>query len=237
VQLVRGDNRATLAWADRAIEGAADLGVDAPVRALGFRGYARCSLGDPGGLDDMRAALALAVDRGEGREAAVLYNNLAVAVSAIEGPRGVLQVLEEGLEFSERRGIHEFALAMRAASLDQLVDAGEWDHALELGGAIASEAEVSGDVADLLQVRWTQARVLASRGGADASEAAGLAEGFLVDAARESAGIEDIIGGLTASAMAFAAAGQPGRARELLVGIGATPHVRESPTYPAFLGE
>src|SRR5207244_1850602 len=107
----------------------------------------------------------------------------------------------------------------------------------ELGGAIAAEAEVSGDMADLLQVRWTQARVLASRGGADASEAAGLAEGFLVDAARESGGIEDIIGGLTASAMAFAAAGQPGRARDLLIEIDATANVRESPVYPAFLGD
>jgi len=234
VTLVRGDPRATLGWADRAVALATDLGRDIPARVLGFRGYARCSLGDAAGLMDMRAALALAIERGEGRDAAVLYNNLAVAMWAIEGPPGVLAVLEEGIDFSARRGIEEFAMAMSAARCDQLIDAGEWDSALETAESISGRAEASGDVADLLQARWAQTRVLASRGEGDM--AADLAD-WLVEAARESGGVEDIIAGLCAAAMAYQAAGRPDRALELVSDVAAGSHVRQSPTYPGFLCE
>ncbi|HEX9312332.1 MAG TPA: adenylate/guanylate cyclase domain-containing protein [Actinomycetota bacterium] len=234
VTLVQGDPRATLVWADRAVALAADLGIDVPSRVLGFRGYARCSLGDAAGLEDMRAALALAVDRGEGRDAAVLYNNLAVAMWSIEGPAGVLALLEEGIDFSARRGIEEFAIAMSAASCDQLIDAGEWDSALKTARAISGRAEASGDVADLLQARWAQTRVLASRGEGDT--AAALAE-WLVEAARESGGVEDVIAGFCAAAMAYRAAGRPDLALELVSEVAARSHVRQSPTYPGFLCE
>lgn len=234
VKLVQGDARATVGWAERAMALAADLGVDVPSRTLGFRGFARCSLGDREGLEDMRAALARATDRGEGRDAAVLYNNLAVAVWPIEGPRGVLAVLGEGIEFSERRGITEFALAMAAASLDQLFEAGEWDEALRSAESIARRAEETGDVADLLQARWSQTRLLAARG--DGVRAAALAD-WLVPAARESGGGEDVIAGFTGAALAYQAVGRSDLARELVSEVEAAPHSREGPTFPAFLCE
>jgi tetratricopeptide (TPR) repeat protein len=234
VKLVRGDMHETIDWVDRAIALAASLGLVVPARALGFRGYARCSLGDADGLRDMRAALALATERGEGRDAAVLYNNLAVAVWPIEGPTGVLGVVREGIEFSERRGIEEFAVALSAASLDQLVDTGAWDSALDIAESLDRRAEASGDVADLLQARWSRARVLGLRG--DGAGAAPLAD-WLVDAARESGGVEDIIAGLTAAAIAYRAVGRVEHAVELLTEIAETPHVQRSPMYPPFLCE
>jgi class 3 adenylate cyclase/tetratricopeptide (TPR) repeat protein len=234
VKLVQGDPGATVAWADRATALAGDLELDVPARTLGFRGYALCSMGHADGIGDMRKALELATERGEGRDAAVLYNNLAVAVWPIEGPVGVLTVLREGIEFSERRGIQELATAMSAASLDQLAEAGDWDRALELAESIAEKAESSGDVADLLQARWTQTRLFASRGEAD--RAAALAD-WLVGAARNSGGVEDVIAGFAGAAQAYAAVGQSNLALSLLSEVDAAPYIRESPTYPAFLCE
>jgi tetratricopeptide (TPR) repeat protein len=234
VKLVQGDPRATVAWAERAVALAHGLGVEVPARALGFRGYARCSLGDREGLEDMRMALALATERGEGRDAAVLYNNLAVAVWPIDGPKGVLSVLREGIEFSEHRGITELAVGMAAAALDQLIEAGEWDEALRSAESIALQAEETGDMAALLQARWSQTRLLASRG--DGVRAAELAE-WLVPAARESGGAEDLIAGLTGAALAHLAVGRSDLAAKLVSEVDAGPHSREGPTYPAFLCE
>ncbi len=234
VKAVLGNARATRAWADRAIALAERLGLDVPARVLGFRGYALVSLGDPAGVDDMRAALRLALARGEGRDAAVLYNNLAVAVSPIEGPRSVLAVLEEGAAFCDRRGIQEFAIALDAATADQLADVGEWDRALALSASVVDRAEAGGDVADVLLARWAATRVLSARGGVDAERAASDAP-QLVEMARESGGIEDIIGGLGESAKAYAAVAQAAHAIELLREVEATPRVRESAAYPAAL--
>jgi class 3 adenylate cyclase/tetratricopeptide (TPR) repeat protein len=234
VKLVLGGSTDVIAWADRAVSLARELGMDVPARALGFRGYARCTLGDAEGLSDMRSALNLAVDRGEGRDAAVLYNNLAVAVWPIEGPKSVRAVHLEGIEFAERRGIKEFAVAMAAASLDQLVDVGEWDSAVDLARSVAREAEETGDVADLLQARWAEARVLAARGrGAEAQR---LAE-WLVETARASGAVEDLTAGLTVAAAVHSQVGRPELALELLSELGAARQVNESPSYPAFLCE
>ena len=234
VALVTGDNRQTIAWVDRAIALAARLGLDVPTRALGFRGYARCSLGEEAGLGDMRRALDAAIEQGEGRDAAVMYNNLAVALLPIEGPASVLAVHREGIEFSRRRGITEMAVAMAAASLDELVDVGEWDQVLDLAVDLVGQAEETGDVADLLQVRWAQVRVLTSRGRA--AEAVPLAA-WLVDAALEAGGAEDATAAFTAAASTYEALGEPERALDLLGRLDASPLAREGPTYPAFLPE
>ena len=46
--------------AERALALADELGLDRPARALGYRGSPAADLGDAGGLDDMREAIALA---------------------------------------------------------------------------------------------------------------------------------------------------------------------------------
>jgi len=73
-----------IAFADRAIELATTLGLPAPARVLGLRGGARFALGDAGGPDDTRRALEAALGQGLGRDAGVLYNNLA---EDLGGPR------------------------------------------------------------------------------------------------------------------------------------------------------
>jgi tetratricopeptide (TPR) repeat protein len=189
-------------------------------------------LGDREGIADMRSALALAVERGEGRDAAVQYNNLAVALWPVEGPAGVLDTLREGIEFSERRGIKEFSMTMTAASLDQLIELGRWDQALEQALALDPGAEAAGDIATLLQVRWARARVLAERGRAE--EARALAQ-WLVPASRKSGGVEDLVAGLGCAALAYGAAADHEAVRGLLAEIDTVPNARESPPWAAYL--
>ena len=72
-------------------------------------------LGD-GGLDDLRRASCLPSSR-EGREAAVLHNNLASRCGCTRG-RSRPHRCREGIDFCERRGIAEFTLAIAAIDTD-----------------------------------------------------------------------------------------------------------------------
>src|SRR5439155_430029 len=83
----------------------------------GFPGAARASLGDAGGLQDMRRALDTAADQGLGREVALLQYNLGEVLWPIEGPRAALEALREGGAFAERRGIEELVLDFQAGML------------------------------------------------------------------------------------------------------------------------
>jgi class 3 adenylate cyclase/tetratricopeptide (TPR) repeat protein len=85
-----------IAAAERALALAAELGAPQPARALGYRGTARCALGEQGGLDDMRRALELALEQGRGRDAGVLHNNLAFAVWQYERAAGGARALPRG---------------------------------------------------------------------------------------------------------------------------------------------
>jgi len=61
---LNGEYQDAIAAADSACELAQTLGLPEPARALGYRGYARASLGDEDGLDEMERALSLLVDAG-----------------------------------------------------------------------------------------------------------------------------------------------------------------------------
>jgi class 3 adenylate cyclase/tetratricopeptide (TPR) repeat protein len=234
VMLVTGNMGETIVWVDRASALGAARGLPVPARALGFRGSARCALGDAAGLAEMRAALTVAVDRGEGRDAAVLYNNLAGSLLPVEGPASALATYQEGIAFAQRRGIGELALAMAAASLDQLIELGRWDQALEDAARMTDQAETTGDAFDLQQLRSVTVRVLAGRGQAE--RARPIAD-WLVEAARESDRVEEGIEAFTAAATTYLALGDPGRAVSLLSELDVWPHIRGAATYPSHLPE
>ena len=71
------ESETAIALADRALDLCRELRLPVSVRALGWRGLARCHFGDAGGLDDMRRALGLAKRQGLGRYGGMLYSNLA----------------------------------------------------------------------------------------------------------------------------------------------------------------
>jgi tetratricopeptide (TPR) repeat protein len=148
-RVVSGHAREALAWADKALALADDLGGLPRIRprALDARGTARCDLGDFGrGMDDLRAGLALGLELGSGYDTAVLYNNLAEPVWLVEGPDAALAVCEEGIDFAERRGQSEAAMWLRASTLGPLLDLGRWDEAVTLADeAIAWDLAHGGD--------------------------------------------------------------------------------------------
>jgi tetratricopeptide (TPR) repeat protein len=147
-RVVSGHAADALDWSDKALALADELGGLPRIRprALDARGMARCDLGDFGGMDDLKAGLALGLELGSGYDTAVLYNNLAEPVWLVEGPGAALSVCEDGVDFAERRGLSEAAMWLRASTLGPLLDLGRWEEAVTLADeAIAWDLAHGGD--------------------------------------------------------------------------------------------
>ncbi len=218
--------------ADRALAVAQELGLPRPARALGFRGMARSFLADPGGLLDFREAIELATAAGQGREVAVLHNNLGELLWLLEGPDAGLVVLRDGIGFAKARGLTEVADFTTAAMLGPLVDRGELDEALEVSADLAHRLETSGDVFDLAVVRGAQARILALRGH---GEQVGVVLEWLESTARGTEDPQMVVTGLGSSAFAHAATGHNEAAAALLTEVEAHPAARDTTYFPTFL--
>ncbi len=95
-----------------------ELGLPRPARALGYRGLARTDLGDPGGLQDFREAIELATEAGQGREVALLHNNLGMDLWGFEGPAASLEVLRDGIAYAKARGLTEMLDVLTESVLD-----------------------------------------------------------------------------------------------------------------------
>jgi class 3 adenylate cyclase/tetratricopeptide (TPR) repeat protein len=231
-EVLQGRAEAGLGYAEQALTLAERLGLGRPARALGFRAMARCNLGDRGGLDDFREAIVLATEAGQGREVAILHNNLGYALESVEGPAASLAVDRAGIAFAEARGLSEAAEGLTASTVDVLVATGEHKQALVLADELAGELEASGNVSDLASVRAVQARILTLRG-----QAGVMADtlDWLVTTAREAGQVDATIIKLTAAALARAALGQDEQAAALVAEIEASPDVRENMNYGANL--
>jgi class 3 adenylate cyclase/tetratricopeptide (TPR) repeat protein len=147
-RVMSGHAEEALEWADKALALADDLGglPEVRPRVLDARGMARCDLGDFGGMEDLRAALALGLELGAGYDTAVIYNNLAEPVWLVDGSTAALDLCQEGVDFAERRGLGQPAMWLRGSTLGPLLDLGRWDEALALAEeAIAWDHAHGGD--------------------------------------------------------------------------------------------
>jgi class 3 adenylate cyclase/tetratricopeptide (TPR) repeat protein len=223
----QGRPEEAIRYADRALALASELGLPRPAHALGYRGWVRASLGDAGGLADFREAIVLATEAGQGREVALLQNNLALQLIGIEGPAASLDVIRDGIAHAEARGLTEMVEALRSNMLGLLTATGEFDEALSLIAEMAPALEASGDVLDLSVVRASQAEVLAVRGRAgdaiawlDWLEATGWGSGSAND-----------VGSLGCAASARAALGQSEAALALLAELESFPGARADASY------
>jgi class 3 adenylate cyclase/tetratricopeptide (TPR) repeat protein len=218
------------AAAQRALELAAELGLAEQARALGFLGSSRSFFGDRQGLDDMRRALELAVEQGEGRTAAVLHNNLAEAMWLYEGPQAAIAYSREGIDFCERRGIAEFAVAIAALNTRFRAESGQATQALAEAAPIAERLQAAGDIW-FIEARAVQLYVLAERGAfeerPDADE--------LVVRARESGAPELIAHAFTAAAALLLVEGRRNEAHSLLAELAQVPKIRSTFVYPSEL--
>jgi class 3 adenylate cyclase/tetratricopeptide (TPR) repeat protein len=158
------DNDRAIALGERAIAMARALGLEEPARALGFIGAARTLSGDSSGLADLRRGLVVAIERGLGRDAAVMHYNLAVTIWAFEGNGPYLAGLEEGLAFAQRRGIGELELAFRTGIAKALVDLGELTAAERAMDEVIPDLERSGNTIDLCLAQIRRVRMFTWRG-------------------------------------------------------------------------
>jgi class 3 adenylate cyclase/tetratricopeptide (TPR) repeat protein len=213
---------AAAAQANRALDLAEELQLEVPARALGFRGMGRALSGDARGLADMRRALVLATDTGQGREVAVLYNNLGVAIWMFEGPRAGLHELQTGLAFARACGLTESLDFATSSTLDLLAGCGEFDEVLATAEGIAERLESSEDLADLLELRASQMGVRTMRGQPVPVEAID----WLERVARGSGDAHVLMQGLCSAVAARASLGPRDAALDLLSEVEATPGAR-----------
>ncbi len=225
-QMIVGAYAEAIAAADRALDLADTLGLPEPARALGYRGYARAYLGDADGLAEMERALALLVERGAGRDAAILQNNLAIARYPLEGPARSLSDFEKGIAFCKQRGLGEPAAVLEGNCPGVLAELGRPDEALERAGRLVMAFEAIGDTHDLCEVRAAE---LASRVARGEQGARGDAE-WLIDTAR-AIGAADITPFALASAASALAPEAPERARSVLAELDDAAGIRETPYY------
>ncbi|MDX6408688.1 MAG: hypothetical protein QOE13_1759 [Gaiellaceae bacterium] len=218
---------------ERALALSAELHLPEHARARGFRGTGRASLGEREGLDDLRRALALSVERGRSRDAAVFYFNLSEALWAYEGPQAALAVAREGFAFCERRGIAEFERNIAAQSLIYFAHCGRVTEALAEAEPLAAQLEATGAV-NLITVLSVQLRLLAERG--DAEGAAADAE-RLAAAARETAEVQQLSIGFAAAARLLLVHGKHDEVRALLLELEQTSGIRGDINFAANLPE
>jgi tetratricopeptide (TPR) repeat protein len=222
-EVLTGKPKEALLHGEQALALSEGLSLRRPARALGYFGLARFFLGDSIGLDDMREAIAIAIEAGQGREAAVIYGNLGESTLVFEGAAAALEVLETGIAFAEARGLNDDVDYLIAAKLESLVSSGNFDESIAVAAGFTEHRE-GASVQSLIFARAAQIRVMTLRG--QTAEAIGVLD-WLEAATREAEMPELTVVGLGSAAAARAAVGQHERAAALLAEIEATPGVRE----------
>ena len=123
--------------------------LDETVRALQFRGAARCELGDEQGLDDMREAIRLGEEGGLGQALALARANYAFQLWFREGPGAALEVWRESQVAAEARGFVGSAQMARMGQLETLFDLGRWDEVLAICDEIRAWLRPRGERTEL----------------------------------------------------------------------------------------
>jgi class 3 adenylate cyclase/tetratricopeptide (TPR) repeat protein len=136
-----GRPSAAVQWADKAVAIAHGVGADeARQFALQFRGWARCDLGDWGGLDDLREALELGLRLGLGRPSALAYGNLGDRLFFTDGPTAALRSYQAAVDLCRQRGIVDIAIFIQADIAGCLFDLGSWDELLAITDEVISQS-------------------------------------------------------------------------------------------------
>ena len=205
-RVMSGHPREALGWADKALALAEELGglPEERLRALDARGVARGDLGDLGGMEDLRAALAVGLEIGAGYDTTVVYNNLIEPLWLSEGPAAALATCQEAIEFSERRGVAEGAAWIRSATLVPLLDMGRWDEAVATADTVTAWEREHGGQYMSQMAHQVRARVLLWRGEPVAARA--LTREFL-PLARSIDDLQLLVPALATAAAAEQAAG------------------------------
>ncbi len=130
VDALGGRSEQALEWARLAMELAGEIGLENVVRPLSMRGVARIDLGDPDGIEDLRAALQLSLELGlPAEDTAIAYGNVGEQESIESLARG-RELVEAGLEFARSRGHVHHVIYSRRLLLRYMFHDGLWDDLL-----------------------------------------------------------------------------------------------------------
>jgi tetratricopeptide (TPR) repeat protein len=206
-QVLSGHSEDALAWADKALALAEELGglPEVRLRALDARGMARCDLGEDGALDDLREALDLGRSLGAGHDTAVVYNNLVEPLWVAEGPATAVEMVADGIDFAERRGLAEAVTWLQTTSLGPLADLGRWDELLGLAEGVIARDHADGGRYVGVWAQVHKAYVLGCRGQLTTARA--LVEAFL-PAARKIDDLQVLVPALATAALVGQADGE-----------------------------
>jgi hypothetical protein len=184
--------------AERAIELAKEFGVEDKVLfAWQALGAARCDLGDPGGIEDLRDALSRALASGTGQVGVVAYNNLSYFLWFMESAHRALEIKREGIEYARRRGAMPLWLQMEEMWI--LFDLGDWDTVLEIAQELMEWHEDHPDAGHIAAIVPTyRAFVLTLRGRS--AELSDAPDAF-VTAARRIGDPQELVPALTVAAL------------------------------------
>ena len=199
-----GRVREAIAWADKGIALARELGIDNVARHLQMRGFARLDLGDTDGLDEMRAALELSLRLGLGIETATSYLNLSESLAPYEPLAVSFQLLEGSLDFARRRGLTHHLWWTRASTLWHLFETGRWDELLREADEVIRHDQEQGGTQIEVNARMAQAPALAHRG---ALEDALRSVAVFLPKSREIADPQSLAPALVQAALVHALAG------------------------------
>jgi hypothetical protein len=138
--LLRGDQPQAVSWADRAMAGAAALGLAAVATdARITRGAALGSAGDvEAGRIELEAAIAECKAQGLLNLELRARNNLAWLLVA-DDPQGTVEAARIGFETGRRTGAHDMALQLGTVAIATAVETGEWDWAQAAIDSLADE--------------------------------------------------------------------------------------------------
>ena len=221
-----GNLDAAIGTADRAIATAVALQLPPPGRALGYRGLARCDLGDIGGVTDIEDALARLTGDGHGYDAGTLRSNLGYVRWLFEGPVAAVEEFEKAGQFATHRGLIPIAEVAAASALSALVETGRLDESLVRAEALLLALEASGSAWCKTEATANLERVLAERGAGDVETA-----GEALAEARLSEFHDHFIVATVPTALSRIAAGQLAEARALLHELSDLSQIREAGEY------
>jgi hypothetical protein len=206
-----GRSQEALEWCEKGLVLAGQVDHQNVVRLLQMRGLARMDLQDPDGIDDLRAALDLAL--GLGIETGTSYVNYAEMLWPYEPLGSVLALLDASLEFARRRGLTHHEMWTRGARLWRYYESGRWDELLSEADELRRWDAEGGGTQIEVYASGAMAPVLVHRGKLD--EALRHADLFL-PRSREIEDPQALIPALVLAALAYAANGDHERALSLI---------------------
>lgn len=182
--------------------------------ALVARGMARVTLGDVGGIEDLREAVRVARSLAMPTALVLPLGNLAEHEWLIEGPSGALASYRETWDVAQSHGGLLDATCFWAESVRPMLDLGEWDELLARSQELRPALETQGASYTLAQMESYQAVVLLWRGELTAARA--MIESVL-PAARDIADLQVLVPALAVAALVEQASGSQSAALELAV--------------------